>query len=354
MNWFLDFHGLHTVPAANLNRDMAGLPKTVTLGGALRARVSSQSWNAAMREHMIDISGIAPGTRTRDVLSLIKSRDETAVEPVRAMLSSKSNKTLGFDTKTGLLKTVFFFTDTHVDALIALSGEAGVSVNERLSDILTDKTNMNADVALFGSTLTSHPAASVRGALSSMHSFSTHEVNLEFDEFTGGDDMTDERAAHLGVRDFVSATFYRFSTINLSVLGELVGGERVPDVATAFLSAFAETVPAARQSSFHAATRPDMVAVMLRQGKPEPYSGAFDTPIKPAKSGGLIVPSLTAFNEQHQVTTDVWGAKPERMWMVSSVPVVKWGDKHSKVCPLPVVRKEVSKSLGKMVQELTS
>ena len=43
MTKFIQLHLLTAYPAANLNRDDTGSPKTVVLGGATRLRVSSQS-----------------------------------------------------------------------------------------------------------------------------------------------------------------------------------------------------------------------------------------------------------------------------------------------------------------------
>lgn len=45
MTTFIQLHLLTAYPAANLNRDDTGAPKTVVLGGATRLRVSSQSLN---------------------------------------------------------------------------------------------------------------------------------------------------------------------------------------------------------------------------------------------------------------------------------------------------------------------
>ncbi|SVJ78231.1 CRISPR-associated protein [Klebsiella pneumoniae] len=46
MTTFIQLHLLTAYPAANLNRDDTGAPKTVMLGGATRLRISSQSRNA--------------------------------------------------------------------------------------------------------------------------------------------------------------------------------------------------------------------------------------------------------------------------------------------------------------------
>lgn len=49
MTTFIQLHLLTAYPAANLNRDDTGAPKTVVLGGATRLRVSSQSLKRAWR-----------------------------------------------------------------------------------------------------------------------------------------------------------------------------------------------------------------------------------------------------------------------------------------------------------------
>lgn len=49
MTTFIQLHLLTAYPAANLNRDDTGAPKTVMLGGATRLRISSQSLKRAWR-----------------------------------------------------------------------------------------------------------------------------------------------------------------------------------------------------------------------------------------------------------------------------------------------------------------
>ena len=49
MTQFIQIHLLTAYPAANLNRDDTGSPKTVVFGGATRLRISSQSLKRAWR-----------------------------------------------------------------------------------------------------------------------------------------------------------------------------------------------------------------------------------------------------------------------------------------------------------------
>ncbi|MFS0885171.1 type I-E CRISPR-associated protein Cas7/Cse4/CasC [Aeromicrobium sp. 179-A 4D2 NHS] len=314
----LDFHALHSVPVSNLNSDMSRMPKTATFGGVQRARVSSQSWNAAIREHLTEEQNIEHGYRTRDILGLIGEHDPKAAEGLGKILADKSNKVLLFDTKTKQLKSTFFFTPSHLDALTTLGRTGTSEVSKALAAIVTDKTNVPIDVALFGSTLAALPEANVSSVGAAMHALSTHEVNLEFDEFVGMDDAADRNfGAHLGVNDFLSATFYRFHTINLDEMRETVGPDRVSAAIRAFTRAFAEAVPAGRRGTFNADTRPDLLLALIRQGRPEPYVNAFEYPVAPS-GRGYVAPSVDALEDYHETHCATWGA-PVDGWLVNTV-----------------------------------
>lgn len=317
MAFHLDFHALHSVPVANLNSDMSRMPKTATFGGVQRARVSSQSWNAAIREHLTGQQHIEHGHRTRDILTLVGRHDPAAAEGLGKILASKSNKVLLFDTKTKQLKSSYFFTPTHLDALIRLGLNGSDNPNRDLAAIVTDKSNMPLDVALFGSTLAALPEANVPSTGAAMHSLSTHEVHLEFDEFVGMDDSGTAFGAHLGVNDFLSATFYRFHTLNLDALADTIGPDRLAAAVTAFTKAFTEAVPSGRRGTFNADTRPDLILILARQGRPEPYVNAFEYPVVADKRGYLL-PSVEALEDYHDQHTSTWGA-PAFGWLTTTV-----------------------------------
>ncbi len=66
MTTFIQLHLITAYPAANLNRDDTGAPKTVTIGGASRLRVSSQSLKRAWRTSELFEAALGGyiGTRT--------------------------------------------------------------------------------------------------------------------------------------------------------------------------------------------------------------------------------------------------------------------------------------------------
>ena len=62
---FLQFHLLTTFPPHNVNRDEDGRPKTVTFGGTLRGRISSQAKKRALR-YAAHFAGLQRSVRTRE------------------------------------------------------------------------------------------------------------------------------------------------------------------------------------------------------------------------------------------------------------------------------------------------
>jgi len=82
---FLDMHIIQTLPPSNINRDDTGSPKTAMYGGVRRARVSSQSWKAAMRNYFKECGEVANvGVRTKDIVSYVAKKiieiDSTILE----------------------------------------------------------------------------------------------------------------------------------------------------------------------------------------------------------------------------------------------------------------------------------
>ena len=65
-NTRIEFHILQSFPVTCLNRDDVGAPKTAIVGGANRARVSSQCWKRQVRLTLKDF-GIKLATRTKFV-----------------------------------------------------------------------------------------------------------------------------------------------------------------------------------------------------------------------------------------------------------------------------------------------
>jgi CRISPR system Cascade subunit CasC len=93
MTRFIQLHLLTAYPAANLNRDDTGRPKTLTFGGAERLRVSSQSLKRAFRtsEVFADKLPGALGKRSLDFMrALVEALQARGLDAETAMARAEA------------------------------------------------------------------------------------------------------------------------------------------------------------------------------------------------------------------------------------------------------------------------
>lgn len=310
----VDFHAIQSLPSNNINRDMSGLPKSCMYGGVQRARVSSQAWKHAMREYFADHEDLGLGVRTRQIVDVIADRiverkTLTRVEAaanVNRVFTFKSNITLPIDPKKGILKSVAFLSQAQLDSLCDLVEKAAADVSpsdedkraygEAITAIMRDKTLLDADIALFGRMVAGDHESAIEAASSHMHSISTHEVEIESDEFTTVDDHTiTSGSAHMGNHEHQSATMYRFATLDVDELAHSVGVERAAEIVRAFSNAFVHSIPQGRSTSFFASTPPSFVVISVRDDRPQPYVVAFESPVIAGE--GYVSESVAKFVE---------------------------------------------------------
>ena len=133
---FVDIHCLQQVPPSNINRDDTGSPKTAYVGGALRARVSSQSWKRAMREMFgskLDSSKM--GKRTKSAVALISN----AIAEKRLDLAEEANN---------LAEKVLTATGVKVKASDRAGADKGSAATEYLIFIANREVVQLADIAI--------------------------------------------------------------------------------------------------------------------------------------------------------------------------------------------------------------
>lgn len=309
-NYVVDVHAIQSLPPSNLNRDETNSPKTATFGNVRRARVSSQSWKAAMRRWFkanLDLTN--PGIRTKYVpqmiLEEILSRNingmtsQQAVEDMYDIMNvilpkKKKEKTAvveDVNKETGV-------TTYHTDALFMVSRKQLQNVVDiRYDSNLNDKERAKAiknalnedqamDTSLFGRMVADAPDINVDAGAQVAHALGVTKAVPEFDFYTAMDDESD-RVDHngssmMGTIEFSSSVLYRYADLSLSqILNNLAGN--VPATVFAvreFLNAFINSMPSGKQNSFAAHTLPDAIIVTVRPGRPVSYVDAFETPVK--------------------------------------------------------------------------
>ena len=322
MSVFVDIHVLQTLPPSNPNRDDTGAPKSATFGGVQRMRISSQAIKRATRqdfEGKIDDGNY--GVRTKKIVELVartitEKRPDLEAESIE--LAEMGLKAIGFklteprgDKSDKELKEAGFLVFLsakqieHVaDALISVAREDDpVAAFKELKPRSLVDTNHSIDIALFGRMVAEPNALNVDAACQVAHAIGVGAVEHEYDYYTAVDDEkkrndeADEGAGMIGTIEFVSATVYRYATINVDLLRENLGDDAVADRAVElFVDSFVRSMPTGKVTTFANRTLPDAVLVQVRDDQPINMSGAFEEPIV-AGQRGFAEPAIKRFVE---------------------------------------------------------
>ncbi|MFE5614132.1 type I-E CRISPR-associated protein Cas7/Cse4/CasC [Streptomyces sp. NPDC056524] len=324
---FLDVHALQTVPPSNLNRDDTGAPKSAVYGGVPRARVSSQAWKRATREHFEDEHLLDPselGVRTKKVVEVLADRiadidpalageqaQQLAAEVVQATgLKIEVPKRKAAAAKDGEpdplpeAKYLMFFSARQFDSLARLAIEGATDIKAFLKDKDTKArakqladTRHSVDIALFGRMVADIADIGVDAAVQVAHAISVHRVETESDYYTAVDDKNSDAepgAGMIGTVDFNSATLYRYAALGVHQLAENLGqGLREDEPLTtpvrraveAFVTAFVASLPKGKINTFGHHTFPDAVVVKLRTTRPISFVSAFEDPVRGDQGG---------------------------------------------------------------------
>ena len=318
---YIDVHVLQTVPPSCINRDDTGSPKTAVYGGVTRARVSSQAWKRAMRLMFRDFfSPDQTGFRTKHAVQLVadelnkagveKNAEKQAVKALEAA-GLKVNKELKTD-------ALLFLSPAQAKALAELSA-AGETDKQRYKDALKEYPSI--DMALFGRMVASDPSLNYDAAVQVAHSISTHEVHNEYDYFTAVDDCSPEDnagAGHIGTVEFHSATFYRYTTINVGELARHLKGDTAEAV-EGYIRAFLLSMPTGKQNTFANRTVPDLAYVALRWDQPVNLAGAFERPVR-SDGNGYVSNSVRALSRYALGVYQSFAETPEQAFCIGLEP----------------------------------
>jgi CRISPR system Cascade subunit CasC len=329
----LDLHVLQTVPPSNLNRDDTGSPKKARYGGVERARVSSQAWKRAMRQHfgtVLDRSEL--GTRTKRVVELLAeaiaardpSREKEAEALAKSVLSAGGIKLAlprgkkDVPEESGYL---LFLSRLQIDRLADLA-VAGEGLDKKAAQAVLKQHN-SIDLALFGRMVADVTDLNVDASAQVAHALSTHAVDTEYDYFTAVDDHKaadveeDAGAGMIGTVEFNSSTLYRYATVDVDLLRRNLGDDEATVRAIeAFIDAFIRSMPTGKQNTFANRTLPDAIVVSLRDDQPVSFVGAFEEPVLAAESGGRVAASVERLASYAKDVADAFDLAPVQTWVV--------------------------------------
>jgi len=167
------------------------------------------------------------------------------------------------------------------------------------------------DLALFGRMIATMPGARVDGAAAVAHAVGVSRLEPETDFFTAVDDLLDADetgAGMIGTVEFNASTYYRYLTVNVAeVLDNLSGDAALARRGVnAFLRAALLAVPAGRQRSTAALTRPSVVLLTARRG---PFSlvNAFLQPVASTSREGVMAQATRALARHWENTVRMYG-----------------------------------------------
>jgi CRISPR system Cascade subunit CasC len=318
MTSFIQLHLLTSYPPANLNRDDSGQPKTATLGGVLRARVSSQSLKRAWRTSeafAIPLAGHV-GTRTKRLAEDLMKRLVTAgkdEKEARKIATGVAEVFATVDTDAApFTGQLVHLSPAEIAAIDALAARlvAGENVDPSKESLLGGAESA-ADIAMFGRMLADKPSRSVEAAAQVAHAITTHRVTIEDDYFTAVDDLKpreeDAGAGHVGEQEFVAGLFYLYLCINRDLLLKNLGGDEA--LARTALRALTESSvkvgPKGKQASF--ASRAYASFALAERGSQQPrgLSVAF---LKPVTGDDLLKKSIEGLERTCGDMDKVYGA----------------------------------------------
>lgn len=312
-NIVINVHALHPVASSLLNRDDTGAQKTITVGGTLRTRASSQCWKRAARLQMRKgaVSEGSLSLRTNHLPGLVAQAlvDSGAVTDINVARTKSAAVFLamGFGLKTDEItsNSTFVHSDTpqyiaaamrdDLDEIVHVPAQKAQKATEtaeakkaqpasgrapqHVIDACTVAFDIRGavDLALFGSFLTVGKIKSRHdGALSYNHPYSVDPARIVSDFYTAVDDWVidnhaegiddgDAMSNNVGVSDLSAQVFYRSMCIDVNQLRRQLDGddELITAAIVAAIDTFINSVPSAKQTSTNAGTRPSLVVATV-------------------------------------------------------------------------------------------
>ena len=347
----LELHIIQNFAPSNLNRNDTGAPKDCIFGGSRRARISSQCFKRAMREHfkanftaqenLAERSTRLLEEITNQVVSIAQKDESEAKGVVEAAMNGlkmsikdkEKGKTqyLIFLGREEIKSVARLCVENYAELLaVAPSAIEGMSAKEAkdaakkaVPDTIVKALQKvldggkAADLALFGRMLADLPDKNRDASSQVAHAISTHKTGVEFDFFTAVDDLKPEDTAgsdHLGTVEFNSACFYRYANVNVEKLRENLQNDEDLTRATieAYIRAAVEAIPTGKQNSFATHEKPSFVLAVVRDAGMCSLANAFVKPAKESNENDLISVSVAALENHWQKLAEGYGDESQK------------------------------------------
>jgi CRISPR system Cascade subunit CasC len=288
-----EVHVIQTLIAGRLNRDDTNSLKRLNVGGTERAVISSQAQKFPLRASLATVfneMNLGQGVATREVPnvlaeSLAQLRGTSADETLGVVksvwnfvkLTSKNNTEASKDAITRYsLEEIAAIGDVIQENYTQLSAKNNSTVkNEvcgRIRAMFAERTHVDIATHLFGRMMANLPEGNIDGCVCTSYAFSTHENNVTSETYTAVDDFGEVGggAAMVGHKEVNSATYYRYSHVDVHLLHERISEQHrnapalTAAVTTEYLKHFTKAVPVGGQHGNAATDAPYFILVVIR------------------------------------------------------------------------------------------
>jgi CRISPR system Cascade subunit CasC len=314
MSRFLQLHFLTFYPPSNLNRDDTGRPKTATVGGVPRLRISSQALKRAWRTSDVFKTALDGhrGERTQRLGEEIQRHlvaggiDEAkALEIARAIAGHFGKLKPPTDKAPARTEQLAFVSAEEKAEALALATRMaqGETIDPKAENLLR-RTDTAADIAMFGRMLADNPDFNREAAVQVAHAITTHRVTVEDDYYTAVDDLKtaeeDAGAGFVGELGFGSGVFYLYACVDRALLVRNLGGDEALAATAlgALVEAAATVSPRGKQPSFAARARAHYALAEKGDTQPRTLAGAFVRPVTGADLIGASIAALADWRER--------------------------------------------------------
>jgi CRISPR system Cascade subunit CasC len=343
MDRFVQLHTTTFHAPANLNRDDTGRPKTATMGGVPRLRISSQclkrAWResdvcqhalighlgertarigAEIEEHLLKVGTNATEARfiAREFAGAFgtveaeNSKNPTHTKEMAFIPPEERATALRLAEERLTEIRLSPAAETKVKKSLAKAEEKAAEAEEnaarkKLAGKILVRDDTAADVAMFGRMLASSPDFSREAAVSVAHAITTHKVVIEDDFYVALDDLKppseDVGAQFIGESGFGSGVFYGYLTVDRPLLiKNLRGDVALAKTALAALVEAAMTVsPSGKRTSYASYSRASYAMVERGNCAPRTLAGAFIQPVdqRSPKPNDLMAESIRCLRD---------------------------------------------------------
>jgi CRISPR system Cascade subunit CasC len=308
MTDFLQLHLLTTYPPSNPNRDDLGRPKTATIGGRLRQRISSQAIKRAVRQSDAFCAALAgyKGERTQRLGEVVLAHllEKGLVEDKARSIAGgvaeafgkldekepeEEKKGKGRPAPVRIRQLAFISPEEKRLALgLADRAAAGESLpkEKELAKVLLRKADGAIDIAMFGRMLADNPDFNREAAVQVAHAFTTNAVDIEDDYYTAVDDLKgpaeDAGAGFVGEAGFRAGVYYLYVCVNCDLLAENLDSDRALAARglQALVRALAESSPSGKRNAFANRVRAEFLLAERGDAQPRSLAGAFTRPVE--------------------------------------------------------------------------